>query len=318
VSGAASVTANDFCEDETMTDGLDLGTWVTLVLSPGRDGVYETGDTAGNLDVGDLSGKTQAQILAIIEDVIMSAGSDDLMVMLTFEVETPYVRLDPIENVMTGEPLEITGITNRETGTMIVIYTIEGPLYLPAAIAEVEWPNPDQGIFNATIDTTYAVAGNYTLKADDGEWNTDTAIVKILAPIPIFDTGKGTYPSIMGTHNGTITPLCTINVSKLYTYPCVGTGGHTESIKLFENDTFIANGTWNGYKDDWHNVTITPSVTLQAGHTYNYTIVTGSYPQIVHGTPFNATGGTITCTSFEDANGKVHYDWIPAIRLWKE
>ncbi|MBK5191091.1 MAG: hypothetical protein JJE19_06330, partial [Methanosarcinales archaeon] len=104
----------------------------------------------------------------------------------------------------------------------------------------------------------------------------------------------------------------------LYTYPCVGTGGHTESIKLFENDTLIANGTWNGYKDDWHNVTITPSVTLQAGHTYNYTIVTGSYPRIIHETPFNATGGTITCTSFEDANGKVHYDWIPAVRLWKE
>lgn len=52
--------------------------------------------------------------------------------------------------------------------------------------------------------------------------------------------------------------------------------------------------------------------------TYNYTIRTGSYPQIIHEPSFNATGGIITCTSFEDANGKVHTDWIPAIRLWKE
>ena len=39
----------------------------------------------------------------------------------------------------------------------------------------------------------------------------------------VFDTGSGTYPSIIGTHNGTITPSYNISVSKLYTYACVGT-----------------------------------------------------------------------------------------------
>jgi parallel beta-helix repeat protein len=65
-----------------------------------------------------------------------------------------------------------------------------------------------------------------------------------------FDTGEGTYPSRMGTHKGKIKPSDNINVSKLYTYPCVGTGGHTKSIKLYENSELIASGTWNGYKDD--------------------------------------------------------------------
>ena len=130
-----------------------------------------------------------------------------------------------------------------------------------------------------------------------------------------FDTEEGTYPSIMGTHKGEIKPSYNINVSKLYTYPCAGTGGHTESIKLYENDILIASGTWNGYQDDYHNITITPSVILQAGHTYNYTIVTGSYPQIIHEQSKDVTGGTITCTSFVDANGKTYTDWIPAIRL---
>ena len=37
---------------------------------------------------------------------------------------------------------------------------------------------------------------------------------------------------------------------------------------------------------------------------------------IVHESPFNATGGTITCDKFIDANGRVYYDWIPAIKLF--
>ena len=130
-----------------------------------------------------------------------------------------------------------------------------------------------------------------------------------------FDTGEGTYPSISGTHNGTIKPSSNINVSTLYTYPCVGTGGHTKSIELYDNSTPIASGMWEGYQGDWHNITITPSVTLQAGTTYNYTIVTGSYPQIIHEHSKTVTGGTITCTSFVDANGKTYTNWIPAIRL---
>ena len=136
-----------------------------------------------------------------------------------------------------------------------------------------------------------------------------------------FDTGEGTYPSIMGTHKGVIKPSDNITISKLYTYPCAGTGGHTKSIELYENDTLIASGTWDGYQGDWHNITIhnvsgAPYVILLKGHEYNYTIRTGSYPQIIHEHEYDkATGGTITCTLFTDVNGKTYTDWIPAIRL---
>ena len=136
----------------------------------------------------------------------------------------------------------------------------------------------------------------------------------------VFDTGEGTYPSIRGTHNGTIIPSRDINVSKMYTYSCAGTGGHTGSIKLYENETLIASGTWEGYGGDWHNITIDNEtgasyVMLLKGHEYKYTIVTGSYPQIIHATSKEVTGGTISCSSFVDANGKVYYDGIPAIKL---
>jgi len=67
-----------------------------------------------------------------------------------------------------------------------------------------------------------------------------------------FDTGSGTYPSISGTHKGTITPNQTIIAAKLYTYPCVGTGGHTEYAAFYNtNGTLIAEAHWNGYQSDW-------------------------------------------------------------------
>ena len=50
-----------------------------------------------------------------------------------------------------------------------------------------------------------------------------------------------------------------------------------------------------------------------APYTYNYTIRTGSYPQIHHNRTLTVTDGEITCTKFIDANGRVYYDWIPAI-----
>ena len=139
----------------------------------------------------------------------------------------------------------------------------------------------------------------------------------VLPPIPGFDTGEGGYPSISGVHNGTITLAHDVNVSMMYTYPCAGTGGHAEYVRIW-NSTLDVNATWNGYTDDWHNLSFgEETFVLEAGETYNYTIHTGSYPQIIHTSALTtADGDEITCTEFMDANGVVHYDWIPAIRLF--
>ncbi len=153
--------------------------------------------------------------------------------------------------------------------------------------------------------------------ARDRAGNWGAASVRVLCgKIDAFDTKEGTYPSISGMHNGTITPSCNITVSKLYTYPCMNTGGHTEHIKIWNNATgWNFTATWDGYIGDWHNLTFNNSFTLYANETYNYTIVTGSYPQIIHESPYNATGGVITCEEFVDINGKRHEGWIPAILL---
>ena len=136
----------------------------------------------------------------------------------------------------------------------------------------------------------------------------------------IFDTGPSeiSYPSIFGIHNGTIKPAHDVNVSKMYTYPCAGTGGHSEWAAFYNSTTGeeIANGTWKGYAvGDYHYIEFDKEFVLREGVTYNYTIKTGSYPQIIHNQTFTNEYGTITCTKFTDANGKIYTDWIPAIRL---
>jgi hypothetical protein len=102
------------------------------------------------------------------------------------------------------------------------------------------------------------------------------------------------WKRIFDTHNGTITPNKTITESMLYTYPCPGTGGHTEYARI-GNKTWNATATWKGYVGDWHNITFDKTVVLLANETYNYTIRTGSYPQIHHKPELPTANGWINC-----------------------
>jgi hypothetical protein len=134
-----------------------------------------------------------------------------------------------------------------------------------------------------------------------------------------LDTGPGTYPSIGGVHKGSLMPNRAINVSKLYTYPSTGTGGHTEYVRIWDDIALNATATWSGYQTEWQRLTFTQPFTLQAGQTYYYEMRTSSYPQIIHvQTHTTLDGSDITCTSFEDLNGNVYDDWIPAIWLYSD
>ncbi|MCK4733071.1 MAG: hypothetical protein KAT65_11505 [Methanophagales archaeon] len=132
----------------------------------------------------------------------------------------------------------------------------------------------------------------------------------------IFDTEAPTnpYPSIFGLHNGTIKPDVTIAVSKLYTYSCEGTGGHTEYARIW-NETLDVNATWNGYVGNGHNISFNEPFMLVAGEMYNYSFRTGSYPQIHHTDALLTANGWINCSRFVDTNDKKYTDWIPAINL---
>ena len=167
------------------------------------------------------------------------------------------------------------------------------------------------GNFTRDINTEGVPLGEFLISRDGIE-----KTVVVVSTKPVFDTGtpEDPYPSMCGIHNGTLVPNQTISVFKLYTYPCSGTGGHTERVTIWNETGVIVAANWTGYTGDWHNMSF-DAITLEAGETYIYSIQTGSYPQIIHARTADVTEGTITCTQFTDVNGKIFYDWIPAIIL---
>jgi len=171
------------------------------------------------------------------------------------------------------------------------------------------------GDFTLDISTEGMPIGEFLITAGGLE----KTVYIVSAEPSVFDTGspENPYPSIFGMHNGTIIPNQPITVNRLYTYPCSGTGGHSEYIRIWNNSGWNRTATWEGYDGDWHNLSFPNSFTLVAGERYNYTIRTGSYPQIHHTDNLEVASGagTITCDKFVDANGKEYNDWIPAIKL---
>jgi cobaltochelatase CobN len=159
-------------------------------------------------------------------------------------------------------------------------------------------------------------AGIYRIYAEkEGYIRSEKRRIEVKEEGVVFDIGPGTYPSIFGTHYGTIKPKNNLTITKIYTYPCPGTGGHIEYVRIYGNGINVS-GEWNGYRGDWHNITFDTPFTLLANHTYNYCIKTGSYPQIIHNRTCETDDGIITCEKFIDANGFIYNDWIPAIKLY--
>jgi hypothetical protein len=307
------------------------------------DSILDLDGAGPELGAIDVSNKTQEEIAAVIEDIIYAEGSDDFMwvgyIMVTPQKPLPgSVTRDLPDAVSPGAEFSVSltqsgfYFTGSVTETLPDGFSYEGVLSGGTLYGYDETTNDLTMDFQGGATTLiYKVKAGTAEQIKNavfsGTWTTvDSQLNKISGsiggettltlaePTPTFDTGSGTYPSISGIHNGTITPSHNIGISRLFTYSCSGTGGHTEYVKIWNSTGWNVIATWNGYQGDWHNITFDQPVTLQAGTTYNYIIRTGSYPQIIHEPSFNALGGTITCTEFVDTNGK-RYTWIPAIRL---
>ncbi|RCV65296.1 hypothetical protein C5S53_04450 [Methanophagales archaeon] len=184
--GRASVSTTDYTYSKKMTvqEDADLGYYDIYVLCTGMDGVGGiTGeeDLEAALDVrynitslttGIINTMTQEEIHDILSDLANTAGSDDLMWEGWLKVERPYVWLEPIEAVAVGDPLIVTGASNRQQGYLVVV-TCKGPVELCPHIVKI-----DDGAFWCVFDTTDAVTGTYIVEADDltGDGATDLTV----------------------------------------------------------------------------------------------------------------------------------------------
>nr|QNO56388.1 hypothetical protein JCABFCCD_00029 [Methanosarcinales archaeon ANME-1 ERB7] len=186
---SVSTTDNTYSKKMTVQEDADSGVYYIIVLSSGMDGYWGmTGmhqlDVAfeNKYGITDLSGpsiatKTQDQVVAILEDLTQTPGSDDLMRILTISVgNIDSLTLNPITDVVVGNPLVVNGETSRKDGSIIWI-TVKKPYYeiVPqAAIATDK-------TFSATFDTTGAPSGTYTVNANDGCGYTTATSVNIIA-----------------------------------------------------------------------------------------------------------------------------------------
>ena len=256
--------------------------------------------------------------------VVMCIGS----IILALAEPTPFVINGEIFDA-DGNPCNDPGVnaTNTNTSSGLDTETYPGSNYFQLVLVTGTDLNASEILrFEVTnSDGTQSKIEEHSVTEDEiGDGGLfDFTITLAPTTALIFDTGASAnpYPSIFGTHNGTITPDVNITVNRMYTYPCAGTGGHTEYVRIWNESIYEeieGEGYWSGYQGDYHNVTISPTITLVEGYEYNYTIRTGSYPQIIHAKSKSVTGGNITCTKFTDANGKEYDNWIPAIRLWRE
>jgi len=346
-SVGVSASEGTYSQNISVGDDVDNGRYLVVVLSPGSDGVYgcDSGGMMGTaqskysvasptptpptptpaprrrgncrggvtieeaLDCYTLNGRTQYEMLEIFDNIV--GLSDDLIWVSYITVgKQETLILDPIADVSVSEPLEVTGETSREDGAIIWV-TVAKPYYMMVPKPAIAKDNT----FNATFDTTGAQLGSYVVTAMDGYGYTAARIVNVIAETAaqtyLYNDAVGSYLGVTNAQEDTIT------IQKMYTYSCPGTGGHSEYAAFYDrNGTKLGEGRWNGYPvADLQYITFDAPLTLEIGKTYNYTIKTGSYPQIIHKHSHAADNGTITCTEFTDANGNTYTDWIPAIRL---
>ena len=130
-----------------VVEDADTGKYMVVVVSPGRNGVYDELNSPDLFGLAferryggiiNLGSKTQAQILAIIEDAtIEAAGSDDLMVVGYINVETPVVTLNQISGEYTETADDGDGHTD-DADVSITGGMIEGGIDEAVEAAEEE------------------------------------------------------------------------------------------------------------------------------------------------------------------------------------
>ncbi|OFV67143.1 MAG: conserved hypothetical protein, membrane [Candidatus Syntrophoarchaeum caldarius] len=204
----ATVKEDDSFEKKiSVGEDANSGTYLVAVMSPGRDGKFgNTGQSsiAGalttyfncdntNCTIDILTSKSQDDLVAILADLLGSAGSGDLYTVIPLVVEEQKLTIDtPIPDVAIGEDLVITGTSNRPSDQAIVV-TVKGPVELTPQTVY-----PSNGTWTATFDTSGAEVGVYTVKADDGD-KTVTATVNLISPAPTPTATEEVTPTVTET-----------------------------------------------------------------------------------------------------------------------
>lgn len=178
-------------EKITVNKDADTGTYTILALNYGRDGEWGTSRESNlfkaisNNYATDLEKKMTDQILAIVKDrTIEAPGTDDLLGLTMIEVESGFVTVDELADVPLGGDLTVTGTTNRQIDTSIVV-TVEGidertPDLKPKIAKVDENEKIYYNSFEITFATESANIGEYLVTVDDNDGHTASTTLTIL------------------------------------------------------------------------------------------------------------------------------------------
>nr|AAU82523.1 hypothetical protein GZ18B6_34 [uncultured archaeon GZfos18B6]QNO57773.1 hypothetical protein DKIIFCLB_00021 [Methanosarcinales archaeon ANME-1 ERB7] len=194
-----STTDANYIKKMTVQEDADSGVYYVIVLSSGMDGVWGmTGQE--NLEAAlnqkyhissltcegssSICTKTQDQVVALFGDLTQTPGSDDIMRMLPLKVgETDALTLNPIADVVVGNPVNVSGETSGKDGSMIWI-TVNSEDQMIAVVITIAMDNA----FNVTFDTTGFLPGTYTVRAYDEYGYTVATKVNIIAETPAHNS----------------------------------------------------------------------------------------------------------------------------------
>lgn len=174
------------------SDGRRLtpGTVQTLLLSPGRDGVFgrsgEAPDTSRDLlgFVEDLQSQrlTQAQIVFRLQEATFGAvGSDDRAIVSEFQLVSARTRITAITragagpgtSLRPGDTVVVRGVTNRRPDQNAIDVAVGSQ----GGVIVDDWGT--DGVWTATIPLPENLTpGSYVVRASDGD-STDSVTVTV-------------------------------------------------------------------------------------------------------------------------------------------
>lgn len=138
---------------------LDSGRYIVIALYEGKDGVTDA--IKNDKWVAGDESKTLEQRVAIIEDKLSSAGSDDQFGKADFSVSAPMVILEVPGTVGIGDAITVKAETNIKTGEKAFVSLSQN-----ASVLEKTFTLVENGSVNASINTSGLLPGGYNVAVD--------------------------------------------------------------------------------------------------------------------------------------------------------
>lgn len=191
---AIATPVEDDVWEETI-DALDTGSYAVICMHEGRDGESKAIKDGKWVTSGEI--KTLELRVAIIEDALSTAGSDDLYKTAYFTVSRPIVHLDVPRTVKVGDELTVNAETNIKDGEKVFVSLSQ---YL--SIIKITSVVVENGSVDAVIYTYGLSPGRYKVTVEISERVSDEKEVLLVEEEEITQNESFLMPEVMEEANG--------------------------------------------------------------------------------------------------------------------